>query len=97
MEFWRDNVISLYLAGKPQVAIVRALQHLNVNKYFVPRYRDTGSVARHKGSGRKKTATSAEMVGKVKKRLNRNPHRIGRKKAHELNISQYSIRQIFKN
>ena len=49
MEFKRDSVISLYLAGKPQVAIVRALQHLNVNKSFVSRtiarYRDTGSVA----------------------------------------------------
>ena len=49
MEFKRNSVISLYLAGKPQVAIFRALQHLNVNKYFVActiaRYRDTGSVA----------------------------------------------------
>ena len=49
MEFRRDNVISLYLAEKPQVAIVRALHHLNVNKSFVSptiaRYRDTGSVA----------------------------------------------------
>lgn len=101
MEFKRDSVISLYLAGKPQVAIVRALQHLNVNKSFVSRtiarYRDTGSVARRQGSGRKKTATSAEMVRKVKKRLDRNPRRSGRKMARELNISQYSIRQILKN
>ena len=37
MEFKRDRVISLYLAGKPQVAVVRALQHLNVNKSFVSR------------------------------------------------------------
>ena len=47
MEFKRDSVISLYLAGKPQVAMVRALQHLNVNKSrTIARYRDTGSVAR---------------------------------------------------
>ena len=101
MELKRDSVISLYLSGKPQVAIVRALQHLNVNKSFVSRtiarYRDTGSVARRQGSGRKKTATSAEMVRKVKKRLDRNPRRSGRKMARELNISQYSIRQILKN
>ena len=37
MEFKRDSVNSLYLAGKPQVAIVRALQNLNVNKSFVSR------------------------------------------------------------
>ena len=71
MEFKHDGVISLYLAGKPQAAIVRALQHLNVNKYFVSRtiarYRDTGSVARCQGSIQKKTATSAEMVRKEKK------------------------------
>lgn len=101
MEFKRDSVIALHLAGKPQVAIVRALQHLKVNKSFVSRtiarYRDTGSVARRQGSGRKKTATSAEMVRKVKKRIERNPRRSGRKMARELNISQYAIRQILKN
>ena len=101
MEFKRDSVISLYLAGKPQVAIVRALQHLNVNKSFVSRtiacYSDTGSVARRLGSGRKKIATSAEMVGKVKKRFDQNPRRSGRKMACEFYISQYSIRQILKN
>ena len=90
------------MAGKPQAAIVRALQHLYVNKSFVSRtiarYRDTGSVARCQGSGcgRKKTATSAEMVRKVKKRLDRNPRRSGQKMVRELNILQYSIRQILK-
>ena len=58
MEFKRDSVIALYLAGKPQVAIVSALQHLNVNKSFVSRtiarYRDTGSVAKRHGGGHKK-------------------------------------------
>lgn len=101
MEFKRDSVIALYLAGKPQVAIVRALQHLNVNKSFVSRtiarYRDTGSVAPRPKSGRKKTATSAEMVRKVKKRIERNPRRSGRKMARELKISQGSIRNILKN
>ena len=44
-----------------------------------------------------KTATSAEMARKVKKRLDRNLRRTGRKMARELNISQHAIRQIFKN
>ena len=98
MEVKRDSVISLYLAEKPQVAVARALQQLNVNKYFVSRtiarYRDTGSVARRQRSGRKKTVTSAEMTRRVKKRLDRNPRRSGRKMARELNISQYYIWQI---
>lgn len=101
MEFRRDSVIALYLGGKSQVAIVRALQHLNVNKSFVSRtiarYRDIGSVAPRPKSGRKRTATSPEMVRKVKKRIERNPRRSGRQMARELNISQYAIRQILKN
>ena len=37
MEFKRDSVITLYLAGKSLVAIIRTLQHLNWNKFFVSR------------------------------------------------------------
>ena len=58
MAFMRDSVIALYLTGKPQVAIVRAFQHLNVNKSFVSltiaRYCDTGSVVSRSKSERKK-------------------------------------------
>ena len=50
--------IALYLSGRPQVAIVRALHHLNVNKSFVSRtiacYRDTDSIASRPKSERKK-------------------------------------------
>ena len=58
IKFKRDNVIVLYLPGKPQIAIVRAFQYLNVNKSFVSpciaHYRDTGSVAWRPKSERKK-------------------------------------------
>ena len=37
------------------------------------------------------------MVRKVKKRLDRNQRRSGRKMGCQLNISQYAIRQILKN
>lgn len=101
MEFKRNSVIALHLAGKPQVAIVRALQHLNVNKSFVSRtiarYRDTGSIAKRHGGGRKKTATSSEMVRKVKKRIERNPRRSGRQMARELHISVERMQHILKN
>ena len=57
MEFKRDSVIASYLAGKPQVAIVRGLQHFNLNKSFASRtnahYSDTGSVAARPESRRK--------------------------------------------
>ena len=49
MELKRDSVIALYLARKPRVAIVRALQYLNVNKSFVAysftRYSDSKSAS----------------------------------------------------
>ena len=56
-------MIAFHLAGKPQVAIVRALQHLNVNKSFVSRsttrYRNTGSITSHlKMDEKKKTKTT---------------------------------------
>ena len=86
MEVKRDSVVALYLVGKPQVAIVRALQCINVNTSFVSPRKWT-----------KKTATSAEMARKVKKRPYRNPRRSGRKMARELNMPQYAIRQILKN
>ena len=58
MEFKRDSVIALYLAGKPHLAIAGPLQHSNVNKSFVSRsiarYHNAGSVASRLKSGRKK-------------------------------------------
>ena len=72
-----------------------------MNKSFVSRtnarYRDTGSVARRQGSGRKKQQHQQKWFEKVKKQLDRNPRRNGRKMARELNISQYAIWQILKN
>lgn len=101
MEFKRNSVIALYLAGKPQVQIVRALSHLNVHKSFVSRtisrYNDTGSIARRKGSGRKRTATSKEMIRKVEARIKRNPRRSGRKMAAELNVSRERLQHILRN
>ena len=83
MEFKRDSVLALYLAGRPKVAIVRALQHLNVNKSFVSR-----TVARCRDtlrpkSGEKKAITAPEMLRKVKARFDRNPHHTDRKISYE--------------
>uniref|UniRef100_A0A0K8W705 Transposase Tc1-like domain-containing protein n=1 Tax=Bactrocera latifrons TaxID=174628 RepID=A0A0K8W705_BACLA len=101
MEFKRNSVIDLYLAGKAQPAIVRELTDLNVNKVFVystiTRYNYIGSIAKRHGGGHQKTATSREMVRKVKKRLERNPRRSANRVAKELKISDSSIRHILKN
>lgn len=101
MDSKRDSVIKLYLDGKSQKAIVKALSHLNVNKSFVSRtiarYRDTGSVARREGSGRTRTVTSEEMIQKVKELIQRNPGLSGRQMAQEMNISFQSMQRILKH
>lgn len=51
----------------------------------------------HDGGGHKKTATSREMVQKVKKRIQRNPRQSANQMAKELKISDRSVRRILKN
>lgn len=101
MEFERNSVIAHFLAGKSQPAIVRELQHLNVNKVFVyrtiERFKGTGSTKVNQGKASHKTATAPETVRKVKKRLKRNPAQSANKMAKDLNISQSSIRRILKD
>ena len=89
MEFRDDSKVALYLVGKPQVADVRVLQCINVNKSFVSR--TSARYWQHSPMSRKwtkKTATSAEMLRNVKKQLDRNPRRSGQNKARKLSISQ---------
>lgn len=100
MEFKRNSVIALYLAGKSQPTIVRELRHLNVNKVFVYRtiirYNDTGSIAKRNNGGARRTVTSPEMVRKVKKRIQRNPKQSAEKLARDLNVSASSVRRMLK-
>jgi len=68
MEFKRNSVIALYLAGKSQPAIVRKLKNLKVNKVFVyrtiSRYNDPGSIEKRHGSGHQKTARHLRWLKK---------------------------------
>lgn len=92
MEFKRNSVIALFLAGKSQSAIVQELQHLNVNKMFVyrtiERYKETGSIKVQQGRGSHKTATSSE-------RLQQNPAQSGNQMAKELNISDRIVSDAY--
>lgn len=100
MEFKRNSVIALYLSGKSQPTIVRELKHLNVNKVFVyrtiTRYNDTGSIAKRNNGGPRRSATSPEMVRKVKKRIQRNPKQSAEKMAKDLKVSAASVRRMLK-
>lgn len=100
MEFKRNSVIALFLAGKSQPTIVRQLQHLDVNKVFVyrtiKRYNETGSIAKRNNGGPRRTATSPEMVRKLKKRIDRNPKQSANKLARDLKVSHRSVRRMLK-
>ena len=97
----RDSVLALFLSGKSNQEIVRALYNLNVNKSFVSRtikrYNDTGSVRKRYGGGRQVTATTSQNVRKVKKRLERNPRRSVNQMAADIGVSPMSIYRILKN
>lgn len=101
MDVKRNAVIALHLAGASQTKILRELRHLAINRKFVyrtiKRYNESGSVNKRYGGGPKRTATSREMVRRVKAKIDRNPRRSGRKMAAELKISQTSMRKILKN
>lgn len=101
MEFKRNSVIALYLAGKSQPEIVKMLKYLNVNKMFVyrtiTRYNDTGSIAKRHGGGPTRTATSQDMIRKVKAKILRSPHCSANKMAGDMNISRSSMGRILKD
>lgn len=101
MDLKRESVIKLYLAGKSQKKIVSELKHLKLNKWFVhrtiKRYNETGSIEKRHGGGRKRTATSEEMVQKVKTLIDENPTLSARKIAAKLGISNESTQRILKN
>ena len=78
MEFKRDGAIVLYLAGKLQVAIVRALQYLKVNNilFLVPLLVTTIlAVLHHVQKLALMLVTTPEMIRKVKTIFDRNPRR----------------------
>ena len=78
-------------------AFIHFSERFHEKIYFCHAFRPKAPLCDVKKVDEKKTATSAEMLRKVKKRLDRNPHHSCRKMARELNISQYAIRQILKN
>lgn len=101
MEVKRKKVIDLYLAGKSQRKIVSELKQLEVNKMFVhrtiKRYKETGSIAKRFGGGRKKAATTKEEIQKIRHRLQTDPNCSARRISAELGLSRQRVQDILKN
>lgn len=63
----------------------------------ITHYKGTGSIKKRYGGGPKKTATSPDMIRKVKARIEGNPPRSEKKMAAKLNISREWMLNILKN
>lgn len=89
------------MAGKSKSEIVKQLKHLDVNKLLVyrsiKRYEETGSIAKRKGSGAKRTVTTPELISMVRKRIQENPNFSSRQMSIEFNMSRQSMQRILKN
>lgn len=100
MEIKRSAVIALHLGGKAQKSIVSDLKHHKINKTFVSRtikrYKKTGGVTDKLRCGRPKSATTKEMVKKVRERIRRNPCQSANKMATDMGVSPGSISRILK-
>lgn len=100
LELKRNSVIALHLEGKSNIQIRRALPKLQLNEKFVQRtikrFKETGSIKKRYGGGRRCTATSPVNVEKVRLRLSRNPERTIPTMAQDLNVSTGSMSAILK-
>ena len=101
MEMKRNVVIAIHMGKKSPIQIVRALKHLEINKWFVyltiNRWNETGSVNDRPRSGRPKSATSKNTVKKVRERIRRNPRRSANEMAKEMEVSSSSMQRILEN
>lgn len=98
LEMKRNSVIALHFEGKSNIEIRRALPNLKLTKFFVQRtikrFKETGSIKKRYGGGRRCVATGRANVEKVRKRLARNDEVTARSLARDLNVSVFSIRKI---
>ncbi|CAG5024244.1 unnamed protein product [Parnassius apollo] len=88
MDLKHNSVIALYLEGKSNIEIRRALPNLKLNEKFVhrtiKRYSEIGSIKKRYGGGQRCTATAPAVVEKVRHRLDRNPARSVNQLAQDL-------------
>ncbi|VDL86511.1 unnamed protein product [Nippostrongylus brasiliensis] len=76
-------------------------KRLNVSSFTVhkaiKRYKELGTLSDRPRSGRPKTATTPNVLKKVRDKIHRNAAKLMRKMAKELGVSKRSIRRIRHN
>ena len=100
MEDKRSAVVALYQNGRKPSEILNELKNTGVNRMFIyrtiKRFTETGSTKKRYGGGRKTIVRVPANVGKIRKRLRRNPRQSLRNVAKMTGISATSVRRIAK-
>lgn len=93
----RATIVRLSEMGRSQAEIVRITGiPLSTIQYSLRRFRQTGQTKDRPRSGRPKTASSPNMVKRIREKIRYDAKRSMRKMAKELNIGVSSVRRIVK-
>lgn len=100
MQSKRHAIVALFLAGKRPKDILCDLEPIGVGERLIhrtiKRYKETNSVEKRYGGGRRRSVTTPENIKKLAECLRRNPRRSARKLARDIGISNASLRRILK-
>ncbi|KIH63514.1 hypothetical protein ANCDUO_06185 [Ancylostoma duodenale] len=100
MEDNHSAIVALYRSGMKPLQIFKELKSIGVSQSQVyrtiKRYLETGSSKKRHGGGRRETARIAANIGRLRKRLQRNPRQSSRKLSKSTGISRSTVMRIVK-
>ena len=100
MEHKASAVVALHQTGKKTCEILTALKSLGINRMFIyrtiKRFKESGSIKKRHGAGRKVSATCSRNIKIIRSRLKRNPRISMIKVAKETGLSRSSVMRICK-
>ncbi|EYC05390.1 hypothetical protein Y032_0082g1554 [Ancylostoma ceylanicum] len=100
MEDNHSTIVALYRPGKKPLQIFGELKSVGVSQSQVyrtiKRYLEAGSSKKRYGGSRRRTVRIAANIGKLRKRLQRNPRQSSRKLSKGTGISRSTVARIMK-
>jgi transposase len=93
----REAIIELHRRGISAQKIIKQLKVLKSTVYdAIQRFEEFGTRADRHRSGRPVTVSTPKMIKRIRSHLDRNPQRLMRKMAKQLDISEFSAQNIVK-
>ncbi|KIH64441.1 hypothetical protein ANCDUO_05252 [Ancylostoma duodenale] len=100
MEDNHSAIVALYRSGMKPLQIFKELKSIGVSQSQVyrtiKRYLENGSSKKRHGGDRRRTARIAANIGRLRKRLRRNPRQSSRKLSKSTGISRSTVMRIVK-